>query len=450
MKARRSKKSTPHQRNHRWESFTTKIAKFNSLQPLRKVRRHDLDTEDLSQATSYFQTGLQRWSELNMSKPFVAFKQQARPLCESLAQILHFETRIMDLLAEHISIHDKEALEPLLDLLTAFAHDLGARFEKYYSRSLDLVLAIAGKPQAVEVIEWTFGTLAFLFKYLSKLLLPDLRPTFDVLAPLLGKSRHPPHIARFAAEALSFLVKKAAAPSHREVVLPRFVQHVRDDLISVAGDRQFLLYNDGLMSMFAEAAKGTDNKIHSAGPAILAALIGAIPITDNLSSGETVWEDLVCGVLTSTIHHSTADSFAELANSVLDTLLSTTTTSESAHKLSMPYLKILGVLAGVRKGYRITNWGRLIDGLLQILESSTKIPVADPQSSPDFMSDEFVFNVSTICHRAPIDALIPHIGRLMQVLTREPYMPWFIPLCSCLCEMDSSRFESLFKADFQK
>ncbi|PHH88062.1 hypothetical protein CDD83_8047 [Cordyceps sp. RAO-2017] len=195
-KVRKNKIAKNHTKNHRWESFSTKIARLNSLQQLRKVRRHDLETEDLSTSTSYFKNGLQKWSELNLSKTFCAFKQKVLPLCESLPQILHFEEKIVELLAEHISLHDRDALEPLLDLLTALAHDLGVRFEKHFSRSLQLILDIVGKPRDVEVIEWSFGAMAFLFKYLSKLLAPDLRPTFDTLSPLLGKSRHPPHIAR--------------------------------------------------------------------------------------------------------------------------------------------------------------------------------------------------------------------------------------------------------------
>ncbi len=226
-KSRRVQKSTPHQKHHRWESFTTKISKLHSLDPLRKVRRHDLDTEDLSTTTSYLRNGVEKWGELNISAAFTSFKREILPLCESLPQILHFEDKIMDLLASYISLQEKEALEALLDLLTAFAHDLGVRFEKHYARSLDLIVAIASKPQAVEIIEWTFGALAFLFKYLSRLLVQDLRPTYDTVAPLLGKSRQPGHIARFAGEAMSFLVKKAAAPANREKALPLIVSHAR-------------------------------------------------------------------------------------------------------------------------------------------------------------------------------------------------------------------------------
>ncbi len=88
----------------------------------------------------------------------------------------------MDLLAEYISKQNKDSLEPFIGSLTAFAHDLGVRFEKYYPRALQLIVDIASKPQTVEVVEWTFAALAFLFKYLSRLLVPNLVPTYDAIS----------------------------------------------------------------------------------------------------------------------------------------------------------------------------------------------------------------------------------------------------------------------------
>ncbi|KAM0203736.1 hypothetical protein ACHAPQ_001164 [Fusarium lateritium] len=451
-KARKNKNFTPHQKNHRWESFTTKISKFNSLQPLRKVRRHDLDNEDLSTSTSYFQTGLQKWGELNVSKPFSTFKTRTWPLCESLPQLLHFEQRIMDLLADFIAGQDKEALEPLLDLLTAFSHDLGVRFEKHYGRSLDLIVAIAAKPQDADVIEWTFGALAFLFKYLSKLLVPDLRPTFKVMAPLLGKSRHPPHIARFAAEALSFLVKKAATPSHREVALKRLVECARDDLISIKDDRQFTLYKDGLMTMFAEAIKGTDNVIHSTAPAIFMALVDAIPEEERTLAEDAIWTDVVCGVLTSVIHHATADTFGEFATGVHEAVranMERVPSAECQWQL-VPLIRIYGTLAGVRKGYRLSDWAPLIKNFVEMLSGVTKAGVEVPQDAAGVVWKSIIANIAIVWHHAPIDALIPHIVPLIQSLSREPLMKWFIPFCSYFCELDAQRFASLFRNDFQR
>ncbi|PHH70864.1 hypothetical protein CDD82_6877 [Ophiocordyceps australis] len=359
-KVRNVKNATPHNKNHRWESFSTKITKFSSLQPLRRVRRHDLESEDVSTTTSYLQNGLAKWSELNISLQFCAFKRQLLPMSESLPQILHFEHGIMDLLAQHISLQDKNSLEPLLDLLTAFAHDLGVRFEKYFARSLDLLLAIVGKPQDVEVIEWSFAALAFLFKYLSKLLVPDLRPTFDLLAPLLGKSRHAPHIARFAAQAMSFLIRKAATPSHRETALVPLVEHVRSSLCSMVEDRQFTLYRDGLMTMFAEAIKGTNRTIHSAGSAIMTTLIAAVPEEESCLAREATWLDLVCGVLTSAIHHADVDTFSGIVDDVLDAVQAKREgiQQDALQWQLVPSVRILSVLSGVRQGSRISNWNR--------------------------------------------------------------------------------------------
>lgn len=453
-KVRKNKYSTPHERNHRWQSFSDKIAQFNSLQPLRRVRRHDLDEEDYSAATSYFQTGLSKWNELNISRCFVAFKQKALPMSESLPQILHFETRLFDLLEEHIAMQDKEGLEPLLDLLTAFAHDLGSRFEKYYERSLALIIAIASRPQDVEVIEWTFGTLAFLFKYLSKLLVPDVRPTYGVMSVLLGKTKLPGHIARFAAEAMSFLVKKAAAPSHRETSLKGLVEYIRDDLLAMVDDKQFTLYNDGVMTMFAEAIKGTEGTLHSTGAPILTTLMEAIPEAEKTLRTRQVWTDVICGTLTSTIHHARAENFDEYAESIYDAI------EQQAVNLQVPppawgmisHIRILGVLAGVRKGSRISNWNRLIRQLVALLAKMVPYPSADEldQEESNNLWSRVLVNVAVAWHHAPVEALISHISSLIQSLTREPLMRWFIPFCALFCELDPRRFGSLLRGDFQK
>lgn len=455
-KVRKNKYSTPHEKNHRWQSFSDKIAQFNSLQPLRRVRRHDLDTEDLSTSTSYFHTGVQKWNELNIGRCFVSFKQKVLPISESLPQILHFEARIWELLEEHIAQQDKDGLEPLLDLLTAFAHDLGARFEKYYEKSLALIIAIAVRPQPVEVIEWTFGTLAFLFKYLSKLLVADVRPTYQVVSVLLGKTRLPGHVARFAAEAMSFLVKKAAAPSHRETSLANLVEHVRTDLYSMADDKQFTLYNDGVMTMFAEAIKGTEGNVHSTGAAILTTLMDAIPDEEKTLGPRPIWTDVVCGVLTSTIHHCRAEHFDDYAEAIYNAVEQKAVAAVDVPPPAwavIPHIRILGTLAGVRKGSRISNWNRLIRLLVALLAKMVPSPAAADELSQDesnVLWSHVLVNVAIAWHHAPVDALIAHLSSLTQSLTREPLMRWFIPFCALFCALDPRRFGSLLRGDFQK
>lgn len=466
-KVRKSKYTTPHQKNHRWESFSTKISKLNSLDPLRKVRRHDLDEEDLSATTSYFRNGVTRWADLNISKPFTDFKRQVLPLCETLPQILHFQDKIMELLATYIAAQDKEALEPLLDLLTAFAHDLGVKFKKYYQQSLELLVAIAGKPQGADVIEWTFGAMAWLFKYLSRLLVPDLRPTYDMLASLLGKTRQPAHINRFAAEALSFLVKKSAAPSHRETALLRVTEHIRDDLRDLARtlakknkdpehevadyeleaaykSKQFEMYREGIMTMFSEAMKSAGHTLHSTSSYILEALVSAIPSDELAPGSHTPWTDVCCGVLTSIIHHSTPETFKPLAEGIVDFA------AKTAVDCSSLLLRLFGIMAGVRHGTRVSDWVSLVKAMTKTLVTLSKAGDKISQCSGSAIWELLVANAGICWHQAPIDALIPCLNDFNKTMTGEPLMRWYIPFCAYLAELNGPRFRSLFQKPFQK
>ncbi|KAJ4296175.1 U3 snoRNP protein, partial [Collariella sp. IMI 366227] len=406
------------------------------------VRRHDLDAEDLDATTSYLRNGLDKWAELNISRPYMLFKRDVNPLTESLAQILYHEDRIMDLLAEYIARHEKESLEPLLDLVTAFAHDLGMRFEKHYPRALNLIVNLASKIHDVEVIEWTFAALAFLFKYLSRLIVPDLRPTYDAVSPLMGKARNPGHIARFAAEAMSFLVKKAAAPSHKDKALPLFVEHVRKDLESMVGAKQFELYSQGIMTMFAEAIKGVGFGIHSTGSEIFAGLLRHVPDEELGLPERKVWTDVCCGVLTSVIHHSNVETFRSLETRILEEAL-------AAQRPAL-FIQILGVMVGVRKGTRIHDWPTLVKTLNQSLVSLSAQKEQVEAMDPSQVWESIVVNTAIVWSRAPIDSILPALFTFNDFMTKEPLMRWYILFCSYLADLNSERFRGLFLKDFQK
>ncbi|KAI0402793.1 armadillo-type protein [Xylaria palmicola] len=450
FKSRKGKTArTPHQKNHRWESFTNKISKLHSLDPLRKVRRHDLEIEDLEATTSYLRNGLEKWAELNLSKGFTSFKRELQPLCDSLPQILHFEGRIMDILEKYISAQDLESLEPLLDLLTAFAHDLGARFEKHYPRALSLIIQIAGRSQDAAVVEWTFACLAFLFKYLSKLLVPDLRPTYDLLAPLLGKARNPAHITRFAAEAMSFLVKKAAAPANREKALVPFIQHVRDDFTASRDSRHLELYFHGLMTMFAEAIKGQGYGIHTAGPDIVTALTHSVPNDQCVSLEPINWSEVVCGVLVSLVHHSTAETFLPIPKAIADAVASDKARIEFPQR-NIVYIRCLGIISGVRKGTRIVDWQLILDTLMQCLQPISKnLKLLDTTESTAIWQ-QLLVNTAIVWRQAPMDILISFITEFISVMARDPLISWFIPFCSYFSDLEASRFRSVFLKPFQK
>lgn len=456
VKTRKGKKGTDHQKNHRWESFTTKISKFNSLDPIRRVRRQDIDTEDVSATTSYLGTGLGKWAELNMSEAFIMFSREVSEMCESLPQILHSEEKIMALFVIYIEKKERESLEPLLELLTDFAHDLGVRFEKHYPKALELITSIAGLLQDVAVIEWSFTSLAFMFKYLSKLLVPDLRPTYDLMASLLGKHRQRPHIARFAAEAMSFLVKKAGAPAHRSTALPLIVKHAKDDLQSIQGSKEFGLYYHGLMTLFAEAIKGNGLSTHTSGPAIFKSLFLALDERDLEVEEGSAWRDVICGVLTSMVHHSSSDTFPEILNVVHEIVNGAV--EEFAHTPNQSNLqrlllsaRMLGISAGVRKGSRVKNWIPILASMSDLLKTVSKNAsfFSGDEQNADLWSS-LVLSVLILFQYAPMDAIITFVQPFMIALTKDPLMKWFLSFCSYLSEVDSDRFRAFAMPYFKK
>lgn len=456
IKSKKVKKGTAHQKNHRWESFTTKISKLNSLDPIRRVRRHDIEAEDLSTATSYLKTGLEKWQELNMSEGFGAFSHEVLPMCDSLPQILHFEDKIMETFVVYMEKKERESMEPLLELMTDFAHDLGQRFEKYYPKVLEIVASIAGTPQDVEVIEWSFSSLAFLFKYLSKLLVPDLRPTYDLMAPLLGKHRQRPHIARFAAEALSFLVKKAGAPAHREKALPLIVNHAKEDLRSTENTKEFGLYYHGIMTLFAEAMKGNGLSIHTSGPAILNALLQSLDEEDLGSREPSTWMNVICGVLTSSVHHTSSDTFTEILDTIIKNANETADSfqnSRSVHDLRRVLLsaRILGIAAGVRKGTRVANWAGLLDAMSMMLRTISKASAVVTANEDNLdIWHSLVISVSIIIQYVPMDCMITYISPFMDALTKDPLANWFLTFSAFISEAELERFRSIVLPYFQR
>jgi U3 small nucleolar RNA-associated protein 20 len=456
VKTRKAKQGTTHHKNHRWESFTTKISKLSSLDPIRRVRRHDIDAEDLSTATSYFKAGLEKWQELNMSEAFVAFSHDVLPMCDSLPQILHFEDKIMEIMVAYMAKRERESLEPLLELITDFAHDLGPRFENHYAKTLDLVASIAGTPQDVEVVEWSFSCLAFMFKYLAKLLVPDLRPTYDMMAPLLGKHRQPPHIARFAAEALSFCVKKAGSPAHRGKALSLIILHSKKDLESTVGTKEFGLYYHGLMTLFAEAMKGNGLSVHTSGPAIFQALLFALDTDDWELNELSPWMNLISGVLTSIIHHTNSETFKEilqLVEQAADAAASTFQDSLNKDELCRLLFsaRIIGIAAGVRKGSRIGDWPRLLRVISDILRAISKnVHVMENIGSEVDIWSSLVLSVSIVLQYAPMDATIPFISPFLDSLTKEPLAKWFLTFSSYLSEAAPERFRSIVLPYFQR
>ena len=436
---RRLKGGTPSSRKHRFESFAQRIAKLN-IDPIRRARRVDVEQDDLRTTTSFLKVGLDRWKDLNLSENFTNFVREAQPLCDSLPQILHYNQSIMDLLVVYIEKHDAQSLEPLLSLLSSFAHDLGITFEKHFSRAVTLVASLAAKHPDVQVIEWTFTCLAWLFKYLSRLLVPDLAPLFRIMAPLLGREPQKAHTTRFAAEALSFLVRKAALAYHKNPKpLTIVVDCILADIESMAGHNDHLeLYQHGLMTILVDSIKGVDRKLHSCGDCIYACLLERTLEKD--SDYSLGVQALLNGVTIGLLHLTNATTFQPILDIVLEGIkmlhLGPTTSS------LMVYERLLLIVTAVRKGSRIQEWTSIFDALLSLLETYEK-------SAMKILPTTYEA-AAVILQSAPLEAVIPRYRKILDIITDDRHVQEFLPFCNYFCDLGQERFRDLILPYFSK
>ncbi|KAF2703128.1 HEAT repeat protein-like protein [Pleomassaria siparia CBS 279.74] len=435
-----TKGGTVHQRNHRFESFSHRIAKLK-IEPIRRGRSTIVDDAELDVAFSYFKDSLVEWRDLNTSAAFTTFARQVAPLCESLPQVLHHNDRILELLVQYIETGDAWSAEPLLSLMAHFAHDLGVKFEKHFERAVKTVSQLAAKHQSFEVIEWSFTCLAWLFKYLSRLLVPDLRPVFDLMAPLLGKEHQKSFVTRFAAEALSFLVRKAGATYHRDKnPLRTILAHISEQLEPLQGSGKDQEFQQGLMTLFADSMRGVQRGLHSSAAAILQEMVLQTYREEYAKFHIAPLEPILVGVITAVMHHSDAENMQPL----LDIILFQITSADSDTAFAGLSSRLLFVMCGTRQGSRIEDWKPVLealDHLLNKLDSSRQMSSDDEQ---DLLSA-----IAVVFQSCPLDVAIPHI-QILEALTRGAWERLFLPFCNLFASMGSERFQALLLPYFKR
>ncbi|CAI6335027.1 unnamed protein product [Periconia digitata] len=434
------KGGTASSRNHRFEGFSSRIAKLK-IEPVRRGRSTILDDAELENTFSYFHDALVEWRDLNISDTFSRFARQAAPLSDSLPQVIHHSERILDLLMEYIEKGDKHSEEPLLNLLAHLAHDLGARFETYFERAVRTVSHLAATHADVEVIEWSFTCLAWLFKYLSRLLVPDLRPLFDLMAPLLGKQHQKSFVSRFASDSLSFLVRKAGAVHHRDSApLRLLIKHITEQLKDLQGSGKDHEFQQGLMSLFAESIKGVQRGLHSSAVAVTKELLVATYDAEYKQFRTPPLQPILEGVITATIHHTDAEHF----KSVLETIFTHVQTTDFDSSSLAISSRLIFIVCGVRKGSRVAEWSPILDALDLLIDGTDSFPSLDLEAAQSYQSA-----VSVVYQYCPLDAAIPHVQSL-EKLSRGPWEKHFLTFCVNFADLGAERFNTLLMSYFKR
>ncbi|KAJ5585502.1 uncharacterized protein N7459_005302 [Penicillium hispanicum] len=437
---KRLKNRTVTTKSHRFEPFSHRIAKLK-IDPIHRVRRASFG-EDEGETTSYFRSALDHWVDMNLSENFTNFTRRVNPLSESFAQILHHEEKIMGLLVEFIEKRDQHSIEPLLSLLAQFARDLGVRFEKHFATSVTLVASVAATHADVEVVEWSFTCLAWIFKFLSRLLVPDLRQLLGIMTPYLGKERQKPFVARFAAESMSFLIRKAGLVYYKnKAPLENAVSFLFDDISKTAGDGKNVdAYKEGLMVMFSDAIKGVNNGLHSNGVDVFRCVLDLVPPNSQKRSEPA---DVAYGLLVNLVHHTTPETFGPILDAVKEYV---ETRSQASENVNIPECcRLVFLCVATRKGSRIQDWKIVHQLLVTLLKQVSKSPDGYLEAIP-----QLVTAVAYALQTSPMDELLPSLRSLLDLISAGRLSKYFLFFCNTFSEWGSERFQSLLLPYFQK
>ncbi|KAJ5949202.1 hypothetical protein N7454_000786 [Penicillium verhagenii] len=437
---KRTQNGTKTTKHHRWEPFSQRIAKLK-IDPIHRVRRASFG-EDEGETTSYFRSALDHWVDMNLSDNFSTFYRRVNNLSESLAQIVYHEEKIMGLLVEFIEKNDEHSMEPLLSLLAQFARDLGVRFEKHFAASVTLVASVAAKHPAFEVVEWAFTCLAWIFKFLSRLLVPDLRQLLSIMTPYLGKERQKPFVARFAAESMSFLIRKAGLVYYKnKLPLENALSYLYDDICKTAEDGKDVdSYKEGLMVMFSDAIKGVNNGLHSNGMDVLRCVLDKIPPADENRNPPA---QVAYGVVTNLIHHTTPDTFGPVLDIVREFIESRSQGSENPNIPECCHLMLICV--ATRKGVRIRDWKSVYQTLVSLLEQASKNSEKYSKATLEVLTA-----VAYALQISPMDEMLRFVRPLMDLVSTGPLSKYFLFFCTTFSEWGSERFQSILLPHFQK
>ncbi|KAI9876789.1 MAG: U3 snoRNP protein, partial [Watsoniomyces obsoletus] len=154
-----------------------------------------------------------------------------------------------------------------MSLTAHLAHDLGQEFNQYFPRTVSSVAHVAARHDAPDVIEWCFTCLAWVFKYLSRLLVQDLRPRRGIMKPYFSHRKD--YVARFSAESLAFLLRKAAVsyPKRREPLTIALTDLLRNH------DRDDPQAEYGSMALLVETCSGMERGVHSSANCLFQCLV---------------------------------------------------------------------------------------------------------------------------------------------------------------------------------
>lgn len=209
----------------RFQSFNERIEQISI-----KLGRNAAEPQT---ADTHFCDALSQWAELNCTQQFVEFHRAVADKVQSHAQLLHHKDDVSGALQQHLQVLNSLALQPTLDLLVQFTRDLQDDFMPYFTTFFDILVRLLNSHHHdADVLEWLFTCLAKLFWFLRRFLIKDLQTVYTLCSPLLS-SNYREYINTFAAESLSYLLRKAKNKDEMFTFMFRHLKSSDDHVLGV-------------------------------------------------------------------------------------------------------------------------------------------------------------------------------------------------------------------------
>ncbi|KAK6358660.1 U3 snoRNP protein [Orbilia blumenaviensis] len=431
------KGGTASSKRHTFQTFTQKIASIK-IDPIRRIRRFD-DSLPSENSSHFFET-LTEYNDLYLSSIYIDFTRSTTQYTESLPHIVYHQELIVTNLESSIlkceTDGEDSSLQPLLGLIPQLARDLGVEFEKHFERCVKLITGVIVRTRNVQVVEWGFEALAYVLKYLSRLLVEDLRPLYTIVAPLLGKETQKYYTMKFMAEAMSFLIRKTKGES-----LNSIIQFIARDLAGACrGDKKFNAeqYIYGLRTLFVDTCMGVDHTLHTRCEPVMKALL-AESLDEELGHEVSKWEEVVTGTVIGLIHKTKQETAGPLLQIVYEFV---ETVSKSGTQLRFA-ADLMFAIEGTRKGNRISNWAtptELSFGLLK---------------GPISAEDEGCYwrvlqGIALVFQQADLGLVLPNLRGLVTSLSSFKNGAFFLSFSILLAESGLSRFGDIWVQEVVK
>ncbi|ODQ82045.1 hypothetical protein BABINDRAFT_160250 [Babjeviella inositovora NRRL Y-12698] len=374
-------KTTKSSRRHAYSSFRERIEAIK-IEPALKLTKRAHDYVE----TSHLLATFEHWKEVNISGDFTEFGSEIESYVQTLPQILYHQKEIFQALTKHIRNNDAHSIQPLMEMLAQFVHDLGPDFLPYYQETLDLLIALTLDRNVThsETLEATFTCMAFIFKYLSRHLATDLLPTFITLKPLLKLTTRE-YISRFCSEALSFLIRK----TNQQSLVAIIAESLNNEKALLDSNYH---YCNALSIMFSEAMKNTQGTFHTRSLIIVEQLLHNCLMVDNNAKTLSVISDVLLKVFNHGTPESlkgflevTLGSITEILTASETSLASLTNSDSPANTVVCERLiavsQIITTLIFAESGKKIEDWSPLLAVTDQLFAHTQSLT---PSSEPSY------------------------------------------------------------------